>query len=301
MPTIQTIIQSIRTAVYGREVRSSIADGIENISARQDLVDNNETERQISEVSRQTNESNRVTAETTRTNAETTRETDWDRMKAEFDTITVNVDLKTFKYEEGYYTSLVDGTTSFNLNATAFNPFTDSVELWYSDGARMFKNKEYTISGSLITLVGWSLNKDDFISWIARKGTSALDPPGTNGADLMEASVAKSKLELSVQTDLNKIGEIILQLGNVLPLGDLTQFSVYKSNKDVNGLYTTVSIKRKDGTLAITSVLSGGTSPNYTTKVETYYKSDGTIIGNPITYTRTYDATDNSLVNEVIN
>ncbi|OGX78210.1 hypothetical protein A6395_13390 [Exiguobacterium sp. SH31] len=72
-----------------------------------------------------------------------------------------------------------------------------------------------------------------------------------------------------------------------------------KSNKDSEGIYTTLTYRRKsDDSLFATSVLSGGTSPNYTTRTVTYYEPDGTTVRETLTYTLTYDA-DGSLVSEV--
>lgn len=71
---------------------------------------------------------------------------------------------------------------------------------------------------------------------------------------------------------------------------DTMQYSIYKSGLDVNGIYAVVDHKRADGTLILHSVLSGGTSPQYTTRTETYYKSDGTTVDKTIIYTITYDA-----------
>ncbi|MDX5982274.1 phage tail protein [Exiguobacterium profundum] len=72
-----------------------------------------------------------------------------------------------------------------------------------------------------------------------------------------------------------------------------------KSNKDANGIFTTLTYRRKsDDSLFATSVLSGGTSPKYTTRTVTYYEPNGTTVRKTVTYTLTYD-TDGSLVSEV--
>jgi phage-related tail fiber protein len=80
---------------------------------------------------------------------------------------------------------------------------------------------------------------------------------------------------------------------------DSTTYSIAKSNLDSNGIYTTVQHKRKDGTLILSSVLSGGTSPQYTTRAETYYKTDGTTVDKTATYTITYD-TNGMVASEVL-
>jgi hypothetical protein len=75
-------------------------------------------------------------------------------------------------------------------------------------------------------------------------------------------------------------------------------FNVYKSGKDANGIFTIVEYKRADGTLYARSVLSGGTSPQYTTRTVTYYDTNGTTVLRTDTYTLTYDS-DGDLVSEV--
>jgi hypothetical protein len=77
-----------------------------------------------------------------------------------------------------------------------------------------------------------------------------------------------------------------------------TDFKVYKSGKDANGVFTNVEYKRQDDTLAIKSVLSGGSSPNYTTRTITYYALNGTTLEKTSTRTLTYDA-DGVLISEV--
>ncbi|WDU82261.1 hypothetical protein [Caloramator sp. Dgby_cultured_2] len=71
-----------------------------------------------------------------------------------------------------------------------------------------------------------------------------------------------------------------------------------KSGKDSNGIYTQVNYKREDGTLYMRSVLSGGTSPQYTTRTITVYDTDGTTALETITHTLTYDS-DGNVVSEL--
>lgn len=75
-------------------------------------------------------------------------------------------------------------------------------------------------------------------------------------------------------------------------------FNVYKSGKDANGIFTTVDYKRADGTLYARSVLSGGTSPQYTTRTITYYAADGTTVLRTDSYNLTYDSVGD-LISEV--
>lgn len=72
-----------------------------------------------------------------------------------------------------------------------------------------------------------------------------------------------------------------------------------RSNKDSNGIFTTVTYKRKsDGTIYAKSVLSGGASPNYTTKTETFYGADGATVIETNVYTVSYDS-DGDWIGEV--
>jgi hypothetical protein len=79
---------------------------------------------------------------------------------------------------------------------------------------------------------------------------------------------------------------------------NLGKFNVYKSGKDSNGIFTTVEYKRPDGTLYAKSVLSGGTSPQYTTRTIIYYDTDGTTVLRTDPYTLTYDV-NGDLISEV--
>jgi hypothetical protein len=75
-------------------------------------------------------------------------------------------------------------------------------------------------------------------------------------------------------------------------------YKMYRTVKDVNGVFTTVEWKRNDGTLAIRSVLSGGTTPNYTTRTISYYATDGTTVLKTTIRTITYDS-DGDVLSEV--
>lgn len=77
MQSIRDITALIRSAIYGRDVRENIALGIEKISDREDVfeqnINNSETTRQTNENLRQSNENIRQSNETSRTNAEIAR------------------------------------------------------------------------------------------------------------------------------------------------------------------------------------------------------------------------------------
>ena len=90
--------------------------------------------------------------------------------------------------------------------------------------------------------------------------------------------------------------EFDAHLADVATHGEV--LSMYRSNKDANDIYTTIEWKRPDGKLAKKSVLSGGTSPKYTTRAVTYYEADGTTVKLTKTYTITY--TDDDMTSEVL-
>jgi hypothetical protein len=81
-------------------------------------------------------------------------------------------------------------------------------------------------------------------------------------------------------------------------LTELKQYTITKSNKDANFIYTTYERKRYDGTLIMRSILSGGTSPLYTTRTETWYGVDGTTVLATKAYAISYDV-DGIVTSEV--
>lgn len=90
----------------------------------------------------------------------------------------------------------------------------------------------------------------------------------------------------------------MIHAGNMAPNVERLDYRTYKTNKDANGIFTTIEQRRNDNTLAIRSVLSGGTSPLYTTRTITYYDTNGTTLLKTTTRTLTYDS-DGALTSEV--
>jgi hypothetical protein len=87
--------------------------------------------------------------------------------------------------------------------------------------------------------------------------------------------------------------------GNLLgQINELKNYTTLKSGKDTEGIFVTYQRKRYDGTLLMQSVLSGGTTPLYTTRTETWYGADGITVLSTKEYTITYDS-DGSVVSEV--
>lgn len=73
--------------------------------------------------------------------------------------------------------------------------------------------------------------------------------------------------------------------------------SVERLDKDENGIFKTLQFKNAKKELVKKSLLSGGTSPNYSTRTEEYYENSAII--KTIKYTLTYDS-DGILISEVI-
>jgi hypothetical protein len=82
---------------------------------------------------------------------------------------------------------------------------------------------------------------------------------------------------------------------------DQNGVEVHRSGKDSNGKFTTIEVKRPDGTLFMKSVLSGtiDTNGNYPTRTESFYDESGVTELASIVYSRTFDA-DGDLITEVI-
>lgn len=81
---------------------------------------------------------------------------------------------------------------------------------------------------------------------------------------------------------------------------DLSKYQILRSVKDSNGMFTVAEYKTKEVTpkLVMKSTLSGGASPQYTTRTEQWYASDGITVQETVTYTISYDA-DGDWIGEV--
>lgn len=78
--------------------------------------------------------------------------------------------------------------------------------------------------------------------------------------------------------------------------GEIASFS--RSEIDSNGVFTIIEWQRPSGSRFKMSILSGGTSPKYTTRTVTYYDSDGTTIIATNVYELTYINDD--IISEVL-
>ncbi|KMY49573.1 hypothetical protein [Peribacillus loiseleuriae] len=100
--------------------------------------------------------------------------------------------------------------------------------------------------------------------------------------------------------DTNAAGNLQNQIDDLAQTDtEMREYSMYKSGKDPDGIFTTVELKRANGTLYLKSVLSSGIAPLYTTRTATWYENDGTTIYRQKVYSRTYDGSG-TLVSEVL-
>ena len=103
---------------------------------------------------------------------------------------------------------------------------------------------------------------------------------------ILPGTVSRTMLTTGVQSELDGLQE---------KTGPLT---TVRLNKDANDIFTEIQYKRADTSLYMKSVLSGGTSPKYTTRTETFYAADGTTVVLTQVYTLSYTGDD--LTSEVM-
>lgn len=80
--------------------------------------------------------------------------------------------------------------------------------------------------------------------------------------------------------------------------GIAEKLSTYKLNPDDNGIRTVIVKRRPDGTKYTESTLSGGTSPEYTTRTVVRYAADGVTVVDTKVYSLEYDV-DGNLISEI--
>lgn len=143
------------------------------------------------------------------------------------------------------------------------------------------QNGSYTINAPIITGSGAAQiiqNAD---------GSITISVVGTGG-DMLLANYANGNGANNNNT-----------VDHALGADTLLYHSTVKQGLDNNGIYAEVQYRRASGSMLLRSVLSGGTSPRYTTRQETKYKADGTTVEWTKTYAITYDAND-AVASEVL-
>lgn len=141
---------------------------------------------------------------------------------------------------------------------------------------------------------------------ITASEVSIVDTGNKFTATDVEGALAENATKIGILSGLNTTNKTNLvgatnEVNSKVGLLDdkTNDLKMVKSSKDANGIFTTLTYRRKsDDSLFATSVLSGGTSPNYTTRTITYYEQNGTTVRKTVTYALSYD-TDGALVSEV--
>lgn len=87
----------------------------------------------------------------------------------------------------------------------------------------------------------------------------------------------------SIGTDVKELFTTLNDIAIGPPL------SVTRTGEDGNGLFTVISHYRADESLFKISTLSGGTSPEYTTRTVIFYMEDGTTVKSTQVYTLVYN------------
>lgn len=123
---------------------------------------------------------------------------------------------------------------------------------------------------------------------------SYLTSDETTWSNLNSILGAMGSLTTNTKTSIvSAINEV-----NTKSTASTTPYSSYSLNKDSEGVYTVVEIKTNSGVLYARSTLSGGTSPQYTTRTINYYGTDGTTITATNVFTINYDG--DNIVSEVL-
>lgn len=191
------------------------------------------------------------------------------------------------------YTAKTDWKGNDPVTEGDINRWETGIEAAHEELENKIDDSELGVPGGVATLgtdgkVDPSQLED---ATVAKKGRVQL----SNATDSTSESLAATPK--AVKTVADQVTKNTSQVGTLTDLTD--DLKVIKSNKDSNGIFTTVTYRRKtDNTLFATSVLSGGTSPSYTTRTITYYEPNGTTVRKTVTNTLSYDA-DGALVSEV--
>ncbi|KAJ51103.1 hypothetical protein BD780_000225 [Clostridium tetanomorphum] len=133
-------------------------------------------------------------------------------------------------------------------------------------------------------------------------GNDAVNIEDLNyNADILDKKVKEVESNAgSVKSVNGKTGAVVLNAADIktnsgtsveLQLADIIQqqkFYIKKFDTDENGIDTRVEKYRLNGTLLEKSVLSGGVSPNYTTRTITFYTVNGITVTDTIILTQIY-------------
>lgn len=224
-------------------------------------------------------------------------------------------------------TTATTGSANVQFNLEMFNPLTDALNV-HRNNIGIFRVYDWTLGtdGRSIDLVKVAEAGDVFHFTLTKKIRDSSDdgPAGAiDGSLLINGTVPISKINFSVVSKVNKLspditGNIDLGADDILtPAGIglysssnvqdvlkeagnyLTDLQTIKGDKDVNGIFKTITSRRKgDDSVFSVSVLSEGTSPLYGKRTVTYYGTNGTTVKRVVVFSLTYDA-DGDLISEL--
>ncbi len=118
---------------------------------------------------------------------------------------TIGLIKNTVNFEVGSFTATADNTTSFQISSP-YNPDTDHVELFYKGNDRMELGDNYTLNGTQVSLVGWSLLTGEKITYNIWKFVNHV-PIMADGSNLQNGSVAERSLTQDIQDKIESVPE----------------------------------------------------------------------------------------------
>lgn len=179
------------------------------------------------------------------------------------------------------YGSSPSGTKAYLDVWNAKNGTWDGYPISHLYGSVKKLTKTYTTTAYVL------IDSNGFVHYIAYADPSNGTTQSVINTDYINLDITAS---VSALVDLKN---------DITELDNVNYLSTIKSLKDVNGVFTKITYKRKsDGTVFATSVLSGGTSPQYTTRTLTFFETDGTTVKSTKVFTLSYDS-DGDLISEV--
>ena len=207
----------------------------------------------------------------------------------------LDADGTVYQMEFARYIKTTTSITEFESRVTPLNVddvwsiLNDTYNNYKSDFDTYFEDKNVEIEELINELTEWITNeKSDLeLEW----------------SNYFESK--KTEIDNEIDAKLNTLDEEIakVQDGSLVTLGEFNPtitYSTYKTNQDANGIYTTVTYKRADGTIYKVSQLSNADdNGNYTTQTVTYYQADGTTVDKTEVYAITYNA-DGDVESEVL-
>lgn len=125
---------------------------------------------------------------------------------------TLGLIQNTVNFEPGSHIATQDNTTSFIIDVP-YNPGTDHVELFYLGNQRMEPNDNYTLTGTRVDLVDWSLKSGEKITYNVWKFVNNV-PIMADGSNLQDNSVAIRSLTEDVQENVNQVPILMSQMAD---------------------------------------------------------------------------------------